>query len=168
MRTLLIAAALSACVFADSNPLTQAVTKSYNTAKQNLIETSEAMPEADYGYQLTKEQRPFSGWLEHTAMGNYNICSSIKGEKPPEAAHAVHGLTKKADLTNALKQSFAYCDSALQGIDDKTALTDRDGKYAVNSMVSLVTFLNEHYGNLVGYLRTKGITPPSSARAAKK
>jgi DinB superfamily len=167
MRTLLIAAALSACVFADSNPLTQAVTKSYTSAKQNLIETFEVMPEADYGYQLTKEQRPFSGWLEHTAMGNYSLCSSIKGEKPPEAAHAAHGLTKKADLTSALKQSFDYCDSALQGMDDKTALTERDGKYPVSSMVSLVTFLNEHYGNLVGYLRTKGITPPSSSRTKK-
>ena len=167
MRILLIAAALSACALADSNPLTQAVMRSYNSAKQNLIETSEAMPESDYGYQLTKEQRPFSGWIEHTAMGNYSFCSGIKGEKPPEAAHAVHGLTKKADLTNALKQSFEYCDSALQGMDDKTALTERDGKYAASSMVSLIASLNEHYGNLVGYLRTKGITPPSSSRGKK-
>jgi hypothetical protein len=40
--------------------------------------------------------------------------------------------------------------------------------YPVQPMVSLVASLNEHYGNLVGYLRSKGIVPPSSARAAQK
>ena len=34
----------------------------------------------------------------------------------------------------------------------------------VKAMISLVASLQEHYGNLVGYLRTKGIVPPSSAR----
>lgn len=169
MRTLLMAAALTACAFADSNPLTQAITARYNSAKQNLIATAEVMPEADYGYQLTKEQRPFSGWIEHTAMGNWTFCSGIKAEKPPEAAHAAHGATKKSDLVNALKQSFDYCDSALKDMDDKIALTEKDGKYPVNSIVALIASLNEHYGNLVGYLRTKGITPPSSApRGAHK
>ena len=127
--------------------------------KKNLIEAAEAMPEADYGYQLTKEQRPFSGWIEHTAMGNYSLCSGIKGDKPPAM---MHGETGKAALVSSLKASFEYCDGVLKAMDDKTALTERDGKYPVSAMLGLVASLNEHYGNLVGYLRTKGITPPSS------
>lgn len=168
MRTIVFAALFTALTVAESNPLTQAITSRYNTAKQNLIETAKVMPEADYSYQLTKEQRAFSGWIEHTAMGNYSFCAGIKGEKPPEASHAVHGLTKKADLERGLKESFDYCDSVLKTMDDKTALTEKDGKYPVASMVALIASLNEHYGNLVGYLRTKGITPPSSARTQKK
>jgi hypothetical protein len=30
-------------------------------------------------------------------------------------------------------------------------------------MIGVVVSGNEHYGNLVGYLRSKGITPPSTA-----
>lgn len=168
MRSILVAAVFSALVAAQSNPLTQAIASRYNSAKQNLIGTAEVMPESDYAYQLTPAQRPFSGWIEHTAMGNYAFCSAIKGEKAPEASHAMHGLTKKADLERALKESFDYCDAALKDMNDHTALAEKDGKYPVTAMVSLLASLNEHYGNLVGYLRTKGITPPSSARSQHK
>lgn len=167
MRTLLIAAALATGAYSTPNPLTEAVTARYNSAKQNLIETAEAMPEADYGFQLTEEQRPFSGWIEHTAMGNYSFCSGIASEPAPEAAHALHGLSKKSELVSALKESFAYCDGVLKALNDTTAVTEKNGKYPVTAMVSLIASLNEHYGNLVGYLRTKGITPPSSARTRR-
>ncbi len=159
MRFCFLAFALPLSLLAQSNPLTQAVTTRYNSAKKNLVDAADAMPEADYGYQLTKEQRPFSGWIDHTAMGNYSFCSAIKGETAPAMKH---GASQKADLVSALKQSFEYCDAALKAIDDKTALTERDGKFPVNAMIGLVASLNEHYGNLVGYLRSKGITPPSS------
>ena len=162
MRSLVLAAALTCSLYAAPNPVTQAITTRYNSAKQNLIEAADAMPETDYDYQLTKEQRPFSGWIEHTAMGNYSFCSAIKSEATPGVAHAVHGLSKKAELVNALRQSFEYCDAALHAMDDQTAVAEKDGKYPVNAMVALIASLNEHYCNLVGYLRTKGITPPSS------
>ncbi len=167
-RSLFIAVVFSSFVLAQTNPLTQAVTARYNSAKQNLVEAAEAMPDSDYGYQLTKEQRPFSGWIEHTAMGNYSLCSAINGQPPPEVSHAAHGLTNKADLVKALRDSFTYCDSVLKGMDDKTALLEKGGKYPVTAMISLVASLNEHYGNVVGYLRTKGVTPPSTARAQKR
>jgi hypothetical protein len=40
--------------------------------------------------------------------------------------------------------------------------------YPVTPMIGIVASLNEHYGNMVGYLRSKGIVPPSSARNAQK
>ena len=39
--------------------------------------------------------------------------------------------------------------------------------YPVTYMVNMAAGLNEHHGNLVGYLRAKGITPPSTARSLK-
>ena|SRR5450759_622957 len=166
MRTIGVLFVVSSCLLAESNPLTQAITTRYNTVKQNLLQTAAVMPEADYGYKLSDAQRPFGAWIEHTAMGNFSLCSAIKGSTAPDTSK-LHGLTAKADLQKALKDSFEYCDGALAGMDDQKALAASDGKYPVTSMVSLVASLNEHYGNLVGYLRTKGITPPSTARAAK-
>jgi hypothetical protein len=33
---------------------------------------------------------------------------------------------------------------------------------------SLVSHLNEHYGNLVTYMRIKGVVPPSTERAMRR
>ena len=166
MRTIGFLLLGSSYLLAESNPLTQAVTARYNTMKQNLIQAAEVMPEENYTYKLSPEQRPYSAWVEHTAMGNYSFCAAIKGRPAPEAGK--HGATAKAELQKALKDSFDYCDAALKAITDQQALTESAGKAPVTAMVGLIASLNEHYGNMVGYLRTKGITPPSTARAAKK
>src|SRR5450432_3258939 len=100
-------------------------------------------------------------------MGNMSYCATIKGEAAPDPGH-VHDLTGKADLVAAIQKSFEYCDEALQGMTDQKALSEVtvNGKkvYPVQGMIGVVASGNEHYGNLVGYLRSKGITPPSSAR----
>lgn len=149
------------------NPLTDSFQARYKSMRQNLVQTAELMPEDAYGFKLTPEQRPFGGWIGHVAMGNYHFCSMIKGEKAPDTS-ALHDKTGKADLVKAIKESFDYCDAALQGMTDQKALAgiQVDGKtvYPVEAMISLVASTNEHYGNLVGYLRSKGITPPSSRK----
>ncbi len=165
MRIVAFLLVSSWCLFAESNPLTQAVTARYNTMKQNLTKAAEVMPEENYTYKLSPEQRPYSAWIEHTAMGNYSFCSAIKGSPAPDMGK--HGLTGKAELAKALKDSFDYCDAAFSAITDQKALAEAGGKYPVTAMVGLIASLNEHYGNMVGYLRTKGITPPSTARAKK-
>lgn len=160
MRILAFVFVISTCALAQ-NPLTQAITARYNGIKPNLLGAAEAMPEADYAYKLSPAQRPFGEWIEHTAAANFSFCSAIQGSAEP-ANSKVHGLTAKADLQKALKESFEYCDGVLKDMNDQKALTEVGGKYPVGSMVFLIASLNEHYGNMVGYLRTKGITPPSA------
>jgi hypothetical protein len=172
MKTICVLLMCGAAALAQApNPLTDAVMNRYKGIRQNLIESAEAMPEEGYGFRLTPPQRPFGEWIGHVAMGNYNFCGVIKGEKPPDTHH-LHALTGKAELSKALVESFEYCDAALKGMDDRKAMAEAtvgDKKvYPVQGMVNLVSSGNEHYGNIVGYLRSKGITPPSSARAAKK
>jgi uncharacterized damage-inducible protein DinB len=161
----------AAAIAQSQNPLTDAVMARYKTIRQNLIESAEAMPEESYGFRLTPAQRPFGEWIGHVALGNYNFCGVIKGEKPPDM-EALHALTGKAELVKALTESFEFCDAALKGLDDRKALAGFSvgGKklYPVQGMIGLVASGNEHYGNIVGYLRSKGVTPPSSAHAAAK
>lgn len=158
-------------IAAAQNPLTDQVMARYRAIRQNLVETAEVMPEGSYDYRLTPAQRTFGEWIGHTAMGNYSYCAVIKGEKTPDTKH-LHDMKSKGELSKALIASFEYCDAALKGMTDQKALTSLtvDGKtmFPATGMVNLVASDNEHYGNLVGYLRTKGITPPSTARAAKK
>ncbi len=154
-----------------ANPLTDAVTGRYRGIKQNLIESAEVMPEASYAFRLTPPQRTYAEWIGHVVIGNYNFCSVIKGEKAPATEH-IHAMTGKGALSKTLLESFQYCDAALQGMTDQKALaavTVGDKKvFPVQGMVNLVSSHNEHYGNIVGYLRSKGIVPPSTARAARK
>jgi hypothetical protein len=74
--------------------------------------------------------------------------------------------TSKADLIAALKTAFAYCDKAYDG------MTDASGGQIVKLFgtdtpkLGVLNFNNvhnmEHYGNLVTYMRIKGIVPPTS------
>ena len=109
------------------------------------------MPEESYGFRLTPAQRPFGEWIGHVAMGNYNFCGVIKGGKPPDM-EALHALTGKAEIVKALTE-FSVGGKKL---------------YLVQGMIGLVASGNKHYGNIVGYLRSKGVTHPCSARAAAK
>jgi uncharacterized damage-inducible protein DinB len=78
----------------------------------------------------------------------------------------------KASLVQALKDSFAYCEQVFKSFDDAKALAPvtmgSRTTSAADSMIGLLTQWNQHYGNMVGYMRTKGITPPSTARMQKK
>jgi hypothetical protein len=76
--------------------------------------------------------------------------------------------TSKADLVTALKDAVAYCNKAYAG------MTDAQGSQIVkmfNHDMARLTVLSvntahtdEHYGNMVTYLRIKGIVPPSSEK----
>jgi len=165
---------LSATAAFAENPLTVAVMKSYGEMKMNFIDAASLMPEESYGYRLTAGQQSFGEWMDHAGIANFYYCARLGGTPPPdyEAIRTMRGKTAKADRRKFLEESFKYCDAALVGMDDsKAAAPLTFGKttiYPATFLVGLLTGLNEHYGNVVGYLRTKGITPPSTAREAKK
>src|SRR6516162_5469727 len=89
------------------NPVTDVVRSNYERLKQDMIETAEIMPAENYDLRLTPPQRPFSGWIEHTAMGNYRMCSMMLGRAEPDAVKSLHDLTEKAGIVKALRDSFA-------------------------------------------------------------
>ena len=150
------------------NPLTAAVMERFNRIRLDWEESADLMPEAKYGFRLTDPQRTFGEWVGHTASGNYSFCAVIKGEKTPDTSR-LHGLKTKAELSKALKDSFAYCAAALEGMTDQKALAPAGptNTAPVRGMINLVSSDNEHYGNIVGYLRASNLVPPSTTRAQK-
>ena len=151
-----------------ANVLTEAFRSRYQAVRLNLIETVEAMPEQYYDFRLTPSQRPFGGWITDTAILNYTVCARMGGVPRPETAH-LDRLSGKEPLQKALRESFEFCDAALTQMNDQLALTElKIGErttYPVQAMFGLLSSLNSHYGNLAGYLHSKGIVPPSTARA---
>ena len=69
----------------------------------------------------------------------------------------------------ALNASVAYGDGVYGGMTDRAAMElVKAGQNMVPKARFLITNIshdNEHYGNLVTYLRLKGLVPPSTERA---
>src|SRR4051812_21139515 len=120
MRRLFLTAAFVLPLCAQ-NPITDAVKGNFARVRQNLIETAEVMPEADYSYKLSPAQRPFGEWISHTAVLAYSSCAAMQGTAAPPAVAALHGVTAKADLVKAIRESLEYCDAAFKAMDDKKA-----------------------------------------------
>ena len=125
------------------------------------------MPEADYGFQPTPEVRTFGRLVGHVADAQFGMCSSVLGEKPPMSG-IEKSKTSKADLVEALKASSEFCDKAYDGLADAQAaemvkMFGRD-RSKLGVLYFNIAHDNEHYGNMVTYMRIKGMVPPSSER----
>ena len=143
----------------------------WNAVKKNVTASAAAMPEASYGYKPTPDVRSFGELIGHLANEHYMLCSPLLGEKNPQAAVDFEKTTSKVDLIKAINDSIAYCDAAYTAAKDdpKTiapfSATRRDTPFRV--MVLNLTHDSEHYGNIVTYMRLKGIVPPSSPQPSK-
>lgn len=99
------------------------------------------------------------------ANANYLFCSAAKGEANPNSSDHEKASAKPA-LVEAIKASFAYCDAAYQISDSRAAeeVALFEGMKGSRLWVLMfnVAHDSEHYGNMVTYLRLKGLVPPSS------
>lgn len=131
----------------------------------NLIKSAEKMPEAGYAFRPAATVRSFGQLIGHLADANTAICSAVYAEKKP-APGAEAKLSSKTDLVQALQASVAYCSSVAAQLSD-TQLTEKVPLFGrQRSRLSVlhlaIAHANEHYGNLVTYLRMKDLVPPSS------
>lgn len=148
------------------NHLTTTATQRYfNVVRRNLEASADVMPAEKYNYRLTGGQMTFAEWLIHSTQRNYSDCAALKSESVPAAEQQAATLKEKAEVTKALKESFAYCADALKSMDDQKAISSDQ---VSNAFLHLVAHNNEIYGNIVGYLRTSGIVPPSTAARGKQ
>jgi uncharacterized damage-inducible protein DinB len=133
------------------------------------------MPANEYAFKPTPQVRSFGELIGHVASANYFFCSQAKGEKPPSTTN-YEQATGKAVLQKALNDSLAYCDAVYASTTDsnfnqlvKTPAPNGDRDTARGAVLMFnTTHNNEHYGNIVIYMRLKGHVPPSTARAQSK
>lgn len=166
--TLVLAVGASAAAQGQSgNPLSAGAKRTYEIMKGYLVRSAAKMPEEHYAFKPTPEVRSFGQIVAHVADSQYQFCSAAAGEKAP-ASDVEKTKTSKADLEKALADAFAYCDRAHAAMTDAAgAATVKffTGEMAKLSILEFNTHHNfEHYGNLVTYMRMKGLVPPSSEK----
>ena len=149
-----------------ANPTIGSIRSMTEQVKGYLIKAAAQVPEDMYAFKPTPQVRSTGEILAHIADANFMICGMATGQKPPMSGIEKSKKTK-AEISEALTASFAFCDKALAGLTDAQAnetikffipgTHTRLGVLAFNAAHDF-----EHYGNIVTYLRLKGMVPPSS------
>jgi uncharacterized damage-inducible protein DinB len=151
-----------------ANPQSQSLKGFYNFNKRVIIASAEKMPAEHYGFKPAPEVRSFAELAGHVADGNYLTCAAAKGEPNPqtEIQHTEKTAKTKDEVVKALKASFGYCDAVFDNLTDATLKETYKVGGAERPKITVITVNvyhgGEHYGNMVVYLRMKGVTPPSS------
>jgi DinB superfamily len=149
MKILILAActviAASTPALAQTSPLASSAKQVLGFAKNNIVKSAEQVSEADYAFKPVDTVRSFGAIIGHIANANFMICSMGSGAaNPMKDVDIEKTKTTKADLQKALADSF-------QGKQPR-----------LNVLQFNIAHDMEHYGNLVTYMRIKGMVPPSS------
>jgi hypothetical protein len=160
-RVLLCFAFAGTAVYAQNTITTTAVQRYFNPVRSNIEAAADQMPADKYSYRLTPGQMTFAEWVIHSAGRNFQDCAVLKGETPPNTEAKLKPLKEKNEVVKALKDSFNYCEGILQTVTDQKLESSPDIAY---SFLHTIVHNNEIYGNMVGYLRTSDIVPPSTVR----
>jgi uncharacterized damage-inducible protein DinB len=161
---IIIGALLGAVALNAQNPLSSDLKNSYTGIKGTITKAADEMADADYSYKASPMERTYGEIVGHIADVQMALCGNAQGEQKKSDSS---GKTTKADLVAALKASFDYCDAAYDAMTDADAakMVTLFGPRKATKLAVLnfnVAHDNEMYGQMVVYLRIKGLVPPSS------
>ena len=164
-RLIFSALAAVSAIYAQ-NPLSSEMKAQYDSSKDAITKSAERMPDANYSFKPAEgNTRTFGQIIGHIADVQLALCGAAKGEQ--KHGDAENSKTSKTDLTAALKESFDYCDGAVNGLTDATAIQmvkvfGRDMS-KLGTLYFNVIHNNEMYGQIVAYYRAKNMVPPSTS-----
>ena len=159
-----------------SSSLAKVAQAMHSTIRTDLADAAEAMSDADFAFRPTPQVRSFGQLVGHIANANFFFCSQAAGEKSPSSEN-YEAVASRTTVLKGLKESLAYCDRVYRSTTDATfnkpvrmgsgpGLPPTDTVRGAVLMFN-VAHNNEHYGNVVVYMRLRGHVPPSTARAQK-
>ena len=153
-----------------ANPVAQAFRDDAASVGKNLIAAADEFPAAKYGFKPTPAQMSFGDVVDHLSQGNDFLCGTIGGVKAPARAKVASTGSKDA-LVARLRETFAFCDQALAGLDDsKLAETlPLFGRTMSRAAIMTLTTADwaDHYSQSAIYLRLNGLLPPTAKKPAQ-
>ena len=152
------------------------VDRAVSGIEKQVTDAAEAMPEDKFNFSPEslnipgadyKGVRTFAGQVKHIAASNYFIWSPVTGDKLPDGLKDGNGpenLKTKADIMKFLKDSFALGHKAAASLTNENILQPAENSKSPRLFLATfgVAHANDHYGQMVEYLRMNGIVPPAS------
>lgn len=160
-----------------STTLAQQLNRELSSVESEVVPAAEAMPADKYDFAPPTSMgnyagvRTFAQEVKHIAAANYLMGGQILGAKPP-VAYSENGpdnIQSKEQIVKYLRDSFAYAHQAVDSITGENALQPAQaGSRNTRLFVAaeLPAHSEDHYGQMVEYLRMNGLTPPASVGQA--
>ncbi len=145
--------------------------KLFSSQAEEVVAAAEAMPADKYDFAPTsgefKGVRTFAQQITHVAEAQYFFFKGF-GIKPGIDPEAIAKLTSKDDVVKALKDSYSFAQQAVATITAENAFDKMAPVDGTDTRASIAAFAlahtNDHYGQMVVYLRLNGIVPPASRK----
>jgi len=163
---LLIAGAMPA--FAQSkSPVSDVLREMINGREKNTVAAFEEMPADKYSYKPTADQMTFGHLAAHIVEANNYFCSNVGDVAAPKVE--LKGDEGKDKLVAAMKDSFAFCHTALAKADDskmneEIKWFDDKPRARTWAFLGLAASWADHYGAAAMYLRLNGLLPPTAKK----
>jgi uncharacterized damage-inducible protein DinB len=141
----------------------------WQTSRDYILAAAEQVPEPDYAFRPTPDVRTIGQLFAHVAASQRMLCAMALGERNDSGATG----TTRAAIVAALRASNDDCAQAYAISDgDAAKLAPPSDSISASLLgTSRTRFYvlalnawhdNEHYGNIVTYMRLRGMLPPSS------
>lgn len=161
---LLALSALPAHAQTVPDAITAALLGRFETVSGHLLTAAQNVPEDRYAYRPTEEVRTMGELFTHVAQAHFGYCAAAGGEAAPSSARAP--ATTKAEIVQRVRESRDFC-LAVYRRNWGDALAETVPLFGgtetrVGILVQNVAHDNLHYGNVVTYMRSIGLVPPSS------
>jgi uncharacterized damage-inducible protein DinB len=159
-----------------ANPITTVFKARTLNFQRNLAQAFDSIPESKFGYKPTPAQLSIGYIAQHLADDNYFFCNQFgamkatRPEKDTTTPDSVKAKWPKDTLVTKLKESFAFCESAIGQVDDAKLGDEITMTYGGNSrkaprvsmVLGHVIDMADHYSQLANYMRLNGMLPPTA------
>ena len=145
----------------------------YTNVQTNIVKAAEQFPADKLTWQPTPAVRSWARLIGHITDDNNGACWGLAGDAqaPPRVdtqdnQDSPANKLAKDDLVNGLKASVERCNKAFAAVSDAN-MAERNGatgrRSKLGALIYNTSHTNEHYGNIVTYMRLNNMVPPSSA-----
>lgn len=142
--------------------------------EQLVVPAADAMPDEKYSFAPSAGEfrgvRTFAEQVKHLSATNYILAAATLGEKPPhgEAKEtAPDSVRSKTEIMEYLRGSFAYLHRAAASITPENStevIGSKPRGTRPGFIIDALLHSQNHYGQMVEYLRMNGIVPPESRK----
>ena len=145
----------------------------YTSIHANITRSVEQFPADKLMWQPTPVVRSWARLIGHITDDNNGACYLLAEETTRPARidtldtqESLANKLSKDDLLKGYKESVERCNKAFAAVTEAN-MAERASPTSPRSKIGALIYntshTNEHYGNIVTYMRLNGMVPPSSA-----